>query len=100
MQGPTERSLFRGTFRGMFPYFWSVRCSLIQRGKREGKKEGLFFAIFGVFFSILDIFPCFVVATFYLPTRRVLKSWQLEVPTLYYDNIYMILFEKRTCTSC
>ena len=45
-QGPTKRSLFCGTFR----YFWSVRCSLIQRGNREGKKEPLFLAIFRVFF--------------------------------------------------
>ena len=45
-QGPTERSLFCGRFR----YFWSVRCSLIQRGNREGKKEPLFLAIFRVFF--------------------------------------------------
>ena len=60
--------------RRRFPYFWSVRCSLIQRGNREGKKEPLFLAVFRVFFSILEIFPCCIVATCYLPTRRVLKS--------------------------
>ena len=33
-QQQTEHSLFRGTFRGMFRYLWSVRCSLIQWGNR------------------------------------------------------------------
>ena len=55
-QGPTERSLFLEHVPGRFPYFWCVRCSLIQRGNREGIREPLFFPIFPHFISILDIF--------------------------------------------
>ena len=39
-QGPTERSLFQELVPGSFLYFWWVRCSLIQRGNREGIREG------------------------------------------------------------
>ena len=43
-QGLTERSLFRGTFRRMFRYFWWVRCSVIQWGNRgRWKGTSIFF---------------------------------------------------------
>ena len=77
MQKQTERSLFRGTFHGMFCYFRSVWCSLIQWGNKEGKKEPLFLAFFRFFFfSILDIFLAFIRTVLlllficFLPTRR------------------------------
>ena len=58
MQKQTERSLFRGTFHGMFCYFRSVWCSLIQWGNKEGKKEPLFLAFFRLFFWHLSALCC------------------------------------------
>ena len=55
MQKQTERSLFRGTFHGMFCYFRSVWCSLIQWGNKEGKKEPLFLVLFWIFFQFSEI---------------------------------------------
>ena len=70
MQKQTERSLLRGTFHGMFCYFRSVWCSLIQWGNKEGKKEPLFLAFFRFFFfqfwTFFGIYPHCVVVAFYM----------------------------------
>ena len=42
LQGPTERSLFPEHVPGRFPYFWWVRCSLIQGGTRKVKRNPYF----------------------------------------------------------
>ena len=58
-QGLTERSLFRGTFRRMFRYFWWVLCSVNQWGNRGRWKRTSFLAFFNIFLIFFQFYTFF-----------------------------------------
>ena len=79
----------------MFHYFWLVRCSLIQWGNKEGKKEPQFIAFMWFFFQFWTIFVisstlccCILYVFYWLGGGKVLNMESL--PTLlYYKVIYI-----------